>query len=104
MKNVRLSVKLIFAFVAVALITLVVGITGWNSTTKLSNHLDEVGNKRLPAIQNLLTIDQAMKSIIVAQRTLLSPMLDIETRKKQFDDIAEARKIYKNSWDIYWKN
>lgn len=101
MKTVRLSVKLICAFAIVALITLAVGIAGWNSTTKLSKHLEEFGKRRLPAIQNLLIIEQAMKSIIVAQRTLLSPMLDIETRKKQFTDIADARQLYVKAWKIY---
>ena len=100
-KNMKLSVKLIGSFILVALIALGVGYMGWNSATRLTGYLTEIGDVRLPSVQNLLIIRENMESLRVAQRTLLNPSLKTEDRKRQYDHVAKARENYKKAWDIY---
>jgi methyl-accepting chemotaxis protein len=101
MKNMKLSVKLIGSFVIVAIITLVVGFVGWNGATSLGGHLEDVGQIRLPAIRNLITSSEALESLRVAQRTLLSPDLSRKDRERQYDNVANAREKYKKAWEVY---
>lgn len=101
MKNVKLSVKLIGGFCVVALITLTVGFVGWRGATSIGAHLDEVGTNQLPSIQNLLGMDSAFESLRVAQRTLLNPAIDPETRERQHRNFASVRERYKQSWEAW---
>lgn len=94
MRQLKLSVKLIAGFAAVALITLTVGMIGWRGVSSLNGHLDEVGGHSLPSIQNLMVIAEALESIRLAQQTLLHPGLSQEERKQQYEQVSEARKRY----------
>ncbi|HSO20877.1 MAG TPA: MCP four helix bundle domain-containing protein, partial [Desulfosarcina sp.] len=101
MSNMKLSVKLIGSFVIVAVMTLVVGFVGWRGVNGLSDHLVEVGDVRLPSIQNLLVIQRAAESVLVAQRTLLNPELSKEERTRQFTQVRQVREAYEKAWKIY---
>ncbi|VBB42517.1 Methyl-accepting chemotaxis sensory transducer [uncultured Desulfatiglans sp.] len=101
MKSMRIGKKLNLAFLAIAVITLAVGVVGWQSVSRMNIHLGEVGQIRLPSIQNLLTIRQAMETIRVAQRTLLNPLLSDDLRQRQFENIARAREAYGKAWKAY---
>lgn len=101
MKNVKLMAKLIGGFSIVALITLVIGFVGWSSINNLDGNLVEISEVRLPSIKNLLVMSWQMEDMAKVQRTLLDPNLDMDVRKQQYKEFAEAQKRYKTAWDIY---
>jgi methyl-accepting chemotaxis protein len=101
MKNVKLTTKLIGSFALVACIGLLVGFIGWRGVSDLSDRLKDVGQNHLPKVQNLLTMSKVFESIRVAQRTLLNPAIDAETRARQYKNIADANTSGDRSWEAY---
>jgi len=92
--RVKLSVKLISGFVAVAAIAAVIGTVGFVSLRSAKGHVVDLGAQRLPAIQNLLTISENLEKIKVAQRTLLNPDIAAADRARQYENVAKARETY----------
>ena len=101
MKNVKLGVKLIGGFSVVALIVLVVGIFGWTGAVQLNHHVEEIGEVRLPSIENLLIIKSESNAIRIALRSLLNPRMTMEERQRQYENIARSRTNYQIAWDAY---
>ncbi|EFI32921.1 methyl-accepting chemotaxis sensory transducer [Desulfonatronospira thiodismutans ASO3-1] len=101
MKNIKLSVKLIGGFLIVALITLVVGLIGWRGATNLGGHIEEVGEVRLPSVQSLLQAESALKDLVVAQRTLMSPDLDMNERQDRMNNFDRARENFYERWEFF---
>ncbi len=97
----KLSTKLLGGFICVALITLAVGYLGWSGAGQLTGYLNQVGKQSLPNVQNLLTIQKNIESVLTAQNALLNPSLTSEMRKHQFDRIAQARENYQKAWNAY---
>ncbi len=71
LKQLRLSAKLICSFLLVTLITFILGCIGWVSIQKLGANLAQINNKMLPSIQDLLTMESGMNSILAAERSML---------------------------------
>jgi methyl-accepting chemotaxis protein len=90
LQKLRLAVKLNGAFLLVALVTLVVGFAGWYGASRLSQHLETIGKVELPGMQNLLVISQSLETKRMALRTLLSPFVAPEMRKRQYDTLGKA--------------
>src|SRR5574340_1174845 len=100
MKNLRLSTKLITSFVVVALITLVVGFTGWNGINKVDEMMDEIGKNYLPSIHGLGYMNEAMLALQLHERTLVHEK-DAEIAKQQYVGLEEAWKKAEQGWKIY---
>ncbi|MFP4168630.1 MAG: methyl-accepting chemotaxis protein [Desulfonatronovibrionaceae bacterium] len=101
MKNVKLSVKLIGGFLIVALITMAVGITGWMGAVRLGGDIHEVGDVRLPSIQNLLQVEVNIEKMMVAQRTLMSESLNMDQRRAQVEKLKTARESMLEQWEQF---
>ncbi|MBF0552277.1 MAG: MCP four helix bundle domain-containing protein [Deltaproteobacteria bacterium] len=101
MKPVKLSTKLIGGFLIGAIVTLLVGITGFKIAAELSEDLNRVGTNTFPSVQSLLTFKVAVESIRAAQRTLLNPELDQEGRDRQYSNIVKERENYTSAWKKY---
>ncbi|MBF0225466.1 MAG: MCP four helix bundle domain-containing protein [Desulfobacterales bacterium] len=101
MNNVKLSTKLIGSFIIVSIIFLIFGIFVWSLASKIDNEVKEIGDVRIPSLINLMHIEKGAESIRVAQRTLLSPLLSSEDRKRQYENIKKARDEYEKAWKIY---
>ncbi|WP_305046364.1 methyl-accepting chemotaxis protein [Geoalkalibacter sp.] len=101
MKNVKLGVKLTGGFLAVALITLVVGLIGWRGVSSLQGQIVEVGEVRLPSVQSLLNMEVGAEQILISQRTLLNPRASEEDRKRQFANVERARQRSQQALDVY---
>ncbi|NCC52882.1 MAG: hypothetical protein EOM20_16945, partial [Spartobacteria bacterium] len=101
MKSISLGMKLIGAFVFVALVGLIIGSIGWWGVSTLSGHLTEVADVRLPSIDSLLTMDRNYEALRVAMRTLLNPELDAAARERQWQNIDVARAKYTAAMKIY---
>lgn len=101
LENVTLAKKLMGGFIAVALITLLVGYQGYNGLGDLAGHIVDIGEVRLPSIEQLLIVEKDIEAVRVAQRTLLNPDLNDEDYKRQFTNIAAARERYMAALAIY---
>jgi methyl-accepting chemotaxis protein len=100
-KRMKLSVKLISGFVVVAAIATVIGLVGLVGMRTAKGHVLDVGNCKLPSVQNLLTIAANLEKIKVAQRTLLSPDATAEDRARQYENVAKARETYGQAVTAY---
>ena len=101
MKNIRIGAKLIGGFIIVALIVLVVGFFGWNGARQLQGHIHEIGDVRLPSVENLVKIQVEANAIRTAVQTMLNPRLTMEEKHRQYESITDARERYRAAWDIY---
>ncbi|WP_291320975.1 methyl-accepting chemotaxis protein [Desulfonatronospira sp.] len=101
MKNIKLSVKLIGGFLIVALITLVVGLIGWRGATNLGGHIEEVGEVRLSSVQSLLQAEVALEEMTLAQRTLMSPDLEMDERQERMGNFERAREHFYERWEFF---
>ena len=101
MKNIRLAVKLIGGFICVAMIVLIVGGFGLLGTRNLSGHIEEVGQVRLPSIQSLLEVNQAMQGIIIPQRTLMAAFLSMEERQYQLEHFHSFQQDIFKHWEHF---
>jgi methyl-accepting chemotaxis protein len=93
--------KLFTAFSAVSAITLALGAVGYYSAVKSQGSIAEIGGVRLPSVDSLLIIKENGENIRGTFRTLSITGLSAEMRKRQYDNIAAARKEYEAAWKIY---
>ncbi|MFH1036185.1 MAG: methyl-accepting chemotaxis protein [Pseudomonadota bacterium] len=101
MKKIKLSLKLMGGFGAVALITLLVGLLGIFSSGKLAGLAHKVGAVDMPSVANLLQASEALQSLRVAQRTLLNPEADLPWRQRQYRNMEQAQKRLQASLDAF---
>lgn len=93
--------KLITSFLAVSAITFLLGLVSYYGAVKSEKAIREIGAKRLPSVQSLLTISNTSYLIKAAQRTLLSTSLSMADRKRQPETSAKAKVRCDAAWKIY---
>ncbi|RPI73179.1 MAG: methyl-accepting chemotaxis protein, partial [Desulfobacteraceae bacterium] len=103
MKDLRLAVKLIGGFSAVALITLLVGLIGWIMVRNSVSALSEVGEVRLPSILGLETMDEAQAAILGAEHTLLIAEIagNPQQTEEQLQRLKQAWTRAETGWKTY---
>ncbi|KAA3634758.1 MAG: HAMP domain-containing protein [Calditrichaeota bacterium] len=85
----KLQQKLIGSFMIVAAICFVIGIVGWIGIANVNSSLDEVGNKRLPAVEALLTIDAVIGDVAKNEMELLNPLVKTSEAQQFYAEIDE---------------
>ena len=95
MKNLPLAIKLIGSFLAVALITVVVGLIGLTGVRSVEHELDDVTTVSMPAVRNLLVMERELNALTATMATSLSTTLDRERRTEIPRRIEEQRKVYR---------
>jgi methyl-accepting chemotaxis protein len=103
MKNMKLSVKLIGAFMVTILITIIVGAIGWRGVATTGAALKEVGENRLPSVYGLEIINEAQTAIQRAERTLFIPEVlnDPKQAEHQTKRLEDAWQRVDQGWKIY---
>ncbi|MBF0528502.1 MAG: MCP four helix bundle domain-containing protein [Deltaproteobacteria bacterium] len=101
MKAVTLKKKLYGGFITVAIIALLIGVTGWLVVGTIIMHLNEISANRLPSIQSLLIISEAQTAVDGAENVLLSYDLTEEQRSGAFKTFDAAQKRFKEALRIY---
>lgn len=86
--KISLSFKLIAAFFGVALITLVVGLVGYNGLKQADSSLHILANESIPAITDLEVVMVKQQSMKAVMRTLTSPYLTEEDYKRQLSNFS----------------
>ncbi len=101
MKNIRLGVKLIGAFISVAAIAFVIGIVGLFAVNSTLKSVMEIGKVRLPSVRTLLIINEAQTAVDGIENALLSRDIDLKTRQQKYTALSEAWKRADTAWKIY---
>ncbi len=100
-KNLKLRAKLILAFGAVALITLLLGLVGYYGTVQSDSAINDIGQVRLPSVDSLLILKENAENIRGTMRTLVIPGLEKEVRERQYKNLQSAREEYQKAWAVY---
>ncbi|MBI5580212.1 MAG: MCP four helix bundle domain-containing protein [Deltaproteobacteria bacterium] len=93
--------KLLAAFIAVAAITLVLGIVGYYGAVKGERSISLIGGELLPSVDSLHVIKENAENIRGSIRTLIIPGLPIADRQRQYTNLAQAREAYQAAWKTY---
>jgi methyl-accepting chemotaxis protein len=93
--------KLILSFLAVAAVTLILGVVGYYGISKQDQAIHEVAKVRLPSVDSLLIIDESAQNIKGTLRTLGISGLAPEVRQRQYDNLKKTRKKYEAAWAVY---
>ena len=101
MKNIKLSVKLIGGFVTTAIITLVVGLVGYVQLTRMVEHVDMIAQEDMQKVESLLQMESHLNALMIGVRTLMSPVIDQETRQAQYQTITRNRELYQEQFKRY---
>ncbi len=92
MKNVRLGIKLIGGFSLTAIIILAVGAISIIQQKKLQQALELLEKDTLIAVESILSIQEKSSEAVNNIRTLLSPHISKEERKKAVEMLDKHRK------------
>ncbi|MEI7835083.1 MAG: MCP four helix bundle domain-containing protein, partial [Planctomycetota bacterium] len=97
MRNATLGTKIALGFGLVMLIALVLGAMGYYQASTSSRTILELSGDRLPAVESLLALKEAVPTIKCAQRTLMDPTIKPDVRKRQYEFFQKAEKTYAES-------
>ena len=101
MKNIRLGVKLLGGFLLTAFIAAAIGLVGIYELNKMTGHIEEIGNVRLPSIESMMQTKESLTRLTQSMRTMMSPYISREIRERQYDNVEKAREKYHEAIDIY---
>ncbi|MEI8044451.1 MAG: MCP four helix bundle domain-containing protein, partial [Verrucomicrobiota bacterium] len=93
--------KLISAFLAVAAITLLLGLAGYYGQVKSNQSILEIGKVRLPSVESLLIISEAQTAVDGAENALLSRDINLKARQEKYAMFAAAWKRADDAWKVY---
>lgn len=90
-KNLSLQKKLFGAFALVALVCLLVGLTGWWGSARLNTMLLRVSNEDVPALEAIQSLSQSLAAMKASERTLLDATLPFVERERQYVALKKVR-------------
>ncbi len=93
--------QLSFSFFGIAAITFMVGLIGFAGAYLSDNSIREIGEVRLPGVSSLLELEKEGEHITSIMRSLAIPGLTQQERQQQYDNLAQSRLRYEESWNIY---
>jgi len=100
-KNLRLSVKLIVGFLAVSLITFIVGIVGIVGLQRTMVIADDISANMMGGEVALWNIRGALADVKAAERTLLLPGVDSARIDRQYNFIEGGLAQIEQGWKKY---
>jgi len=90
-KNLSLQKKLFGAFALVALVCLLVGLTGWWGSARLNTMLLRVSNEDVPALEAIQSLSQSLAAMKASERTLLDATLPFVEREREYVALKKVR-------------
>jgi methyl-accepting chemotaxis protein len=96
----KLATKLTGGFVIVALIGVLIGVTGLLGLGGALKGLNEIGEDCLPSVSSLLRISESQNRIWVGERGLTNPRMR-DTRREQYTLLDKAWKESEDAWKLY---
>ncbi|MEJ5361830.1 MAG: methyl-accepting chemotaxis protein [Spirochaetota bacterium] len=101
LKNMNLKIKLILAFLIVAVLILILGIVSIIQIKSLSGNIEVLGNESIPSILNLEIVKVSQLEIKAAIRSAINPYISKDDLERQYQNIERARENYKKALDNY---
>ena len=108
--NLKIGTKIVSGFILVAIISVAVGVVGYNGMMSNKEAQDHIATVYLPSVYSLLTISEAQTAVDSSENALLAEELVGKDRLAQYDRINaafqradEARKIYLQLCNIIHK-
>jgi len=89
-QKINLQTRLIGSFAFLGGIVFVVGLVGWNATSRLSEHIDTIGKNNLPSVEGLWKVNEGQTQIESSERLLLNPNLNRSERQAALTRIEKA--------------
>jgi methyl-accepting chemotaxis protein len=100
-KNLKLRTKLLTGFISLAAIIVILGIISYLSLRTIVNDVHEIGNVRLPSIEQLLFISEAQTGMEAYENALLATTISGEERNRQYQRMDDAKARADAAWKIY---
>ncbi|MEJ5301061.1 MAG: bacteriohemerythrin [Thermodesulforhabdaceae bacterium] len=89
----RLSSKVMGGFGIAAIIAIFVGVVGWIGLQRLIGNISVLNGQVIPSISAIEDVGSTLRSLQIAVRTIMNPLLSKEDRASQFANVEEAKKI-----------
>ncbi len=99
--NMRISTKLIGGFIIVAMICAMVGGVGWMGLNATQKSIAAVADERLPAVQGLGMMMEAMSAIKSVERTMVNSTLTGDQRRQEIDNLSGEWEEFEKGKSIY---
>ena len=90
LKNWTLTARMMAAFAFIGLIVLTVALIGWGGTSRLSEHINTLGNNSLPSAIGLWKINEGQTQIESSERALLDVQISRPERQGELNRINKA--------------
>ena len=101
LKDIKIGKKLAISFSLVLLLSITIGLVGYNGMQIIKQQHTEVSEVRLPSIQALLIISEAQTAVDAAENALLSKKINSELKAAAYKRFDDAKKRADDAWKIY---
>ena len=99
--NIKMGLKLVGGFVAVAIIAAIVGGAGMFGLKGLMAKADVFSEVTIPSLAGLADASTGLQSINAAMRTLINPEMSDKEVEESLKDIEDCRAQYKKGIEVY---
>ncbi|MEG3991021.1 methyl-accepting chemotaxis protein [Microcoleus sp. S28C3] len=102
-RNTNLQTKLITAFILMGLLVFVFAGVGWSGVSRLSVHINTLGEDSLPSVTALWNINEGQTQIQASERLLFDPEMTNAQRQEALARIQNAWKQINENFQKYEK-
>ena len=99
--SMKLGTKIQLGFGGLLALALILGGAGYYGSSRSGRSINTLSAECLPAVQSVQAMTLGGERIKTAQRTLLNLAQDPATRKRQVDNVTNARRVYETAWKTY---
>jgi methyl-accepting chemotaxis protein len=100
--TMKTGTKVLAGFGIAIAIAVVVGFVGYRGISKLSGHVEDIGQLRLPSVQGVNLIAKGQLSVGYGLRGLLHPeMMESKTRANAYQRCADGLQEAEMGWKMY---
>ena len=92
-KNLKITQKMFLGFATVALITILLGLTGLASSLLMERDIKKITDVQMASIQSLLIMQNSIMQVSNSQRALLIPAITKEMRDALHEQVDDAREV-----------
>ena len=90
LRKMNLQARLMSGFLLMGLLVFIVAFFGWRGTSSLSEHINTIGQNKLPSIDALWKINEGQTQIESSERALLDFTLSLPERRSELERIQTA--------------
>lgn len=99
--KLKLRTKLLTGFISLAALIIILGIISYFSLRTIVSDVHEIGDIRLPSIEQLLIISEAQTGFEAYENALLATSISSDERNRQYQRMDDAKARVEAAWKIY---